>query len=248
MSLGRLAKRWWNHRYPDWVADMALRYLPIADAITSQPPRGPILEVGINRFGLTTYLPRPVVGVDCVIGPARSSLVRPVLARGQALPFGAQAFDDTVCLDTLEHVPEAERIHFLGELVRVTRRRLYVGCPMGPEAERADRELQAYYRQLHGQSFPFLDEHVAYGLPEVETVEGWIHELARSCGRTVRIARSPNQNVRVHRLLLRLWMRTDPVSYALHRLAVLLVHVRRWLNVGSCYRHIIMADFDGGRA
>jgi hypothetical protein len=47
-------------------------------------------------------------------------------------------------------------------------------------------------------------------------------------------------------MLLRLWMRTDRVSYALHRLAIVLVHVRRWLNVGPCYRQIIVAEFESG--
>jgi hypothetical protein len=39
-------------------------------------------------------------------------------------------------------------------------------------------------------------------------------------------------------------MRTDAVSYLLHRLAVVLVHLRRCLNVGSCYRQIVVVDFD----
>jgi len=49
----------------------------------------------------------------------------------------------------------------------------------------------------------------------------------------------------VHRMLLLLWMRRDRVSYVFHRLAILLVHVRRWLNAGPCYRQIIVAEFEG---
>ena len=239
-----VVKTWWNRRYPNWVAEVALRYLPITEAIRKQPPQRLILEVGINGSGLTTYLPLSVVGVDCVMGSTRSPLVTPIVARGQALPFQAEAFDYAVCMDTIEHIEGSERRRVLGELMRVTKRRVYLGCPMGSEAERQDRELQCYYRTHNGGSFAFLDEHVANGLPRVETVLAEIQELAGRSGRFIQIRCEANLNLLVHRLLLRLWMRSDPVSYVLHRLAVLLVHLRHWLNVGSCYRQIVMVDFE----
>jgi|GEM_PF-2813750 len=239
-----VTKAWWNHRYPNWTAEVALRYLPVAEAIREQPPRGLILEVGVNSSGLTTYLPLPVVGVDCVMGSSRSPLVAPVMARGQALPFQAKAFEYTVCMDTLEHIEASERSRVLGELMRVTKRRVYLGCPMGSDAEQQDRELQCYYRKYNGGSFAFLDEHVAHGLPRLETVLTDIQTLARRSGRHIRIHCEANLNLLVHRLLLRLWMRTDPISYLLHRFAVVLVHLRRCLNVGSCYRQIVVVDFE----
>lgn len=239
-----VVKAWWNCRYPNWVAEVALRYLPVAEAIRKQPPRGLILEVGVNSSGLTTYLPLPVVGVDCVIGSTRSPFVTPIMARGQALPFQAEAFDYAVCMDTLEHIEVSERSCVLGELMRVTRRRVYIGCPMGSKAEQQDRELRCYYRKHNGESFAYLDEHVANGLPRLETVLTDIRKLARRSGRLIRIHCEANLNLLVHRLLLRLWMRTDFVSYLLHRLAVVLVHLRRCLNVGSCYRQIIVVDFE----
>ncbi|MEK7236364.1 MAG: class I SAM-dependent methyltransferase [Nitrospirota bacterium] len=240
----RLMKAWWNRRYPDWVPEIALRYLPVVEAIRAQPARGAILEVGVNRSGLTTYLPVPVVGVDCVHGNMRSPFVTPVVAKGQALPFQTMAFDCTVCMDTLEHVEASNRNQFLAELMRVTRRRVYVGCPMGRDAEDTDRQLQHEYRVHKGESFPFLDEHLANGLPRLEEVLAVMQAVAQHSGRRVRLHAQPNVNVRVHRLLLRLWMRTDSLSYLFHRAAILLVHVRRWLNVGSCYRQIVVVEFE----
>jgi hypothetical protein len=242
-----VAKAWWNRRYPNWVAEVALRYLPVVEAIRQRPPRGLILEVGVNGSGLTTYLPVPVVGVDYVMGSARPPLVTPIVARGQALPFQAEAFEYTVCMDTLEHIEGSERSRVLAELLRVTKRRVYLGCPMGSEAELQDRELQDYYRKHNGGSFAFLDEHVVNGLPRKETVLAELTELGRRSGRCMQIHCEANLNLLVHRLLLRLWMRTDPVSYVLHRLAVLFVHLRRCLNVGSCYRQIVVVDFEGGK-
>jgi hypothetical protein len=239
-----LMKAWWNRRYPDWVPEIALRYLPVVEAIRAQPARGAILEVGVNRSGLTTYLPVPIVGVDCMRGTVHSPLVTPVVAKGQALPFQTMAFDYTVCMDTLEHIEASDRNQFLAELMRVTRRRVYVGCPMGREAKDTDRQLQHEYRQYRGESFPFLDEHLTNGLPRLEGVLAVMQAVGQHSGRRVRLYTQPNVNVRVHRLLLRLWMRTDRVSYVFHRAVVLLVHVRRWLNVGSCYRQIVVAEFE----
>jgi hypothetical protein len=88
-----LMKAWWNRRYPDWVPEIALRYLPVVEAIRAQPAHGAILEVGVNRSGLTTYLPVPAVGVDCMRRTVHSPLVTPVVAKVHALPFQTMAFD-----------------------------------------------------------------------------------------------------------------------------------------------------------
>ena len=237
-------KGWWNRRYPEWVPEIALRYLPIVESICAEPSRGLILEVGVNRSGLTTYLRRPVIGVDCVMGAERTALVTPVLAKGQALPFQSRAFDYTVCMDTLEHIKCFDRNRFLKELIRVTKRRVYIGCPMGLQSEREDHALQQYYWAQKGEPFPFLDEHIANGLPRLETVLAEMADIAKDSGRPIQFHCEPNLNVWVHRMLLRLWMRTDRVSYVLHRLAIALIYVRRWLNAGPCYRQIIVADLD----
>ena len=237
-------KGWWNRRYPEWVPEIALRYLPIVESICAEPSRGLILEVGVNRSGLTTYLRRPVIGVDCVMGAERTALVTPVLAKGQALPFQSRAFDYTVCMDTLEHIKCFDRNRFLKELIRVTKRRVYIGCPMGLQSEREDHALQQYYWAQKGEPFPFLDEHIANGLPRLETVVAEMADIAKDSGRSIQLHCEPNLNVWVHRMLLRLWMRTDRVSYVLHRLAIALIYVRRWLNAGPCYRQIIVAELD----
>lgn len=239
-------RAWWNRRYPDWVPEIALRYLPVVESIDADSPRGLLLEVGVNRSGLTTYLRRPVVGVDCVMQGASPAFVTPILAKGQALPFQSGSFDSTVCMDTLEHVESSERNRFLREIMRVTRRRVYLGCPMGAHAEREDLALQHYYRMRRGGSFPFLDEHVVNGLPGLKDILAEMEGIAEDDGRHIRFHCKPNLNVWVHGMLLRLWMRTDRVSYVLHRLAIALVHVRGWLNVGPCYRQIIVADFEPG--
>jgi len=113
---------------------------------------------------------------------------------------------------------------------------------MGSQAEQEDKGLQQYYRVQRGGSFPFLDEHVANGVPRLKAVLAEMEAIAEDSKRLIRLHCEPNLNVWVHRMLLRLWMRTDWVNNALHRLAILLVHVRRWLNIGPCYRQIIVEE------
>jgi len=103
--------------------------------------------------------------------------------------------------------------------------------------------VQQYYRVHRGDSFPFLDEHVANGLPRLKALPTEMEGIAEDTTRRRRFHCEPNLNVWVHGMLLRLWMRTDRVSYVLHRLAIVLIHVLRWLNVGPCYRQIIVAEF-----
>ncbi len=238
-----LLKRAWNRRYPDWVAEVALRYLPVADLLERDPPGGRLLEVGGNNFGLTRYLAHPVVGADLSFGDRRSPLITPVRARGQALPFKNRSFEVTVCMDAMEHVPAAQRDPFIKELLRVTGRRLFIGCPMGRAAERQDRMLHEYRRALGAATVESLDEHLEHGLPQLDEVLAAIRAGASGEQRAAEIRTYPNVNLLVHRLLMSLWMRTDRISYLLHRLAVLLVHVRGRLNFGSCYRQIVMVSW-----
>lgn len=243
----RLLRQWWNQRYPEWVAEVALRYLPVADHIRHDPEGGAILEVGGNNFGLTPYLSVPVVSADLQFSNRRSPFVKPVRARGQALPFKSRSFQLAVCLDTIEHVPAAERRAFASELIRVTSRRIYLGGPMGHRSGEQDQILNAYYCRKRGTAHGFLEEHIAHGLPTAPSLIGVIHASADSQGRRIRVQAWPNQNLAISRALIALWIRPDRVSYVLHRLAVLVVHLRRWLNFGSCYRQIVVVEFEDRR-
>lgn len=240
--MGGSLKRWWNQRYPDWVADIALRYLPVVDLVRREHEMGSFLEVGGNNFGLTRYLPVPVVCADIQFSNRRSPRVTPIRARGQALPFKNRSFEYTVSVDTLEHVPQPQRHRFLEELMRVTRRRVYLVGPMGRQSERQDKILNDYYRLKRGDP-GFLDEHIECGLPALEAVIAQLEAIGKRQGRPVAIRSWPNLNLYVHRILVSLWIRTDWLSYVLHRLTILVVHIRRWLNFGSCYRRVVVVDF-----
>src|SRR5204862_7977920 len=80
-------------------------------------------------------------------------------------------------LDVLEHIPRGERAAHLAEILRVARGRAVLCCPLGTPAHvAAERALADWYAGLADAREPFLDEHLANGLP----TEGELRELATS--------------------------------------------------------------------
>src|SRR5207244_8209583 len=118
-----------------------------------------ILEVGANfHRDLERFLPEErVVYLDVAgasDGSRRDGLVQ---GDGTASPFADGAFDLVLALDVLEHVPAARRSAFLLEIRRVARRALVLSAPFDdPELVRTETRLNAYFRELHGQDYPWL--------------------------------------------------------------------------------------------
>jgi hypothetical protein len=89
------------------------------------------------------------------------------------LPFADGAFDAVTSLDVLEHVPRGERPAHVAEVLRAARARVVLCCPLGtPEHIAAEREAAEWYADLAGERHPFLDEHVACGLPTEPELRG----------------------------------------------------------------------------
>jgi SAM-dependent methyltransferase len=158
----------WKVRY---AALLALEP-PLSD------PARRVLEVGSGSEGIARYLKRRVVGVDRAFdGPVNASL-EPVRGSILALPFSSRAFDDVVCVDTLEHLDRADRPRALGELIRVARNRVIISGPAGAFAQWGD---EAYAKHLSRRPRPlplWLAEHLRHGIPSLQEVL----ELLVHCG------------------------------------------------------------------
>lgn len=88
-------------------------------------------------------------------------------ASGWEQPFGDLSFDVVLSLDVLEHLPSPERIRFLGELDRLSRKWILLGAPFSsPEIEEAETRLA---QSLMGTR-RFLQEHRDLGLPDLAAV------------------------------------------------------------------------------
>lgn len=98
---------------------------------------------------------------------------------GCAIPFPDGQFSAVVSIDTLEHLPKEGRRLFLSECLRVAERYLVIAAPFGSPGHIAYEErLNALFRQIHGRTHVYLNEHVRYGLP----TEAELKELLASLG------------------------------------------------------------------
>ncbi|MCD6385470.1 class I SAM-dependent methyltransferase [Candidatus Sumerlaeota bacterium] len=96
-----------------------------------------------------------------------------VMGSGEALPFGENTFDAVVCSDTLEHIPPERRKDFLTELVWVSKDWIIIGSPFDFRYVRsAEQMLNELHRFIKRTDNPWLNEHIQYGLPNLqETIE-----------------------------------------------------------------------------
>jgi hypothetical protein len=238
-----------------------VRYEP-ALRLVRELPGGELLEVGSASSGVRGYgLTEPEWSVTVLDqsfdnygqasgeGPRGSRLV---VGDARALPFEDDSFDLTLALDLMEHIAPADRSKVLAELLRVTRKRVIVGCPAGQAALDSDRRLAARFERRGRRPPEWLHEHLENGLPEPG-------ELERGLGGRGSVRLLPNESVGAHERLMRvhfslgaLW----PVRAAVAGLRAgcargagwssWLLWVVRGRDRSPSYRTIAVVDVDGG--
>jgi SAM-dependent methyltransferase len=133
------------------------RHLIVADLVGGPAD---LVDVGGRPGQLASFLPDTRVLAVNVEEPA--DLIVP----NDGLPFIDRAFAAATSLDVLEHVPPDDRARFVREVLRVTRGRSVLCCPLGSPAHReAEEEIQDWYRSVAGDGHPWLADHLSKGLP-----------------------------------------------------------------------------------
>jgi SAM-dependent methyltransferase len=155
------------------LLNQLLRYAPVVSLLESSGGSR-LLEVGSGSRGVASFLSARWEITACDrdfsdygarhVGAAGRA--RRVVGDAADLPFADGEFDAVVSLDMLEHVSPDRRGTVLGELARVTRGRLVVGCPAGAAALEADRRLAERLRAWRRPVPGWLDEHLDNGFPE----------------------------------------------------------------------------------
>jgi SAM-dependent methyltransferase len=131
-----------------------------------------VLDVGGNLGVLKQFLDAEILALN--VGETAD-----LYYDGRAIPFGADHFDAVASLDTLEHIPNADRLPFLQECLRVARRYLVISAPYGSDEHRAyEQKLEALYTQTLGIVHTYLNEHVRYGIPNQQDIDRLLRRLA----------------------------------------------------------------------
>lgn len=90
---------------------------------------------------------------------------------GNALPFPDQSFDVVTSIDTLEHVPPAQRDGFIKELCRVSTYGVILACPFDEEhVDDADSIIRDFSIAQLGKQDRFLSEHEEFSLPNRQNI------------------------------------------------------------------------------
>lgn len=152
--------------HPDTYARHAVAARLVGDAAS-------ILDVGGAHDRLAAFLPRRRVMTANVEPPAD------LVFDGRTLPVPDASFAAATSLDVLEHLTRPARLAHVTELVRISRGRVVVCCPLGTPAHiDAERELAAWYEGVAGAPHPRLQQHIVHGLP----TEDELRELAAAAG------------------------------------------------------------------
>lgn len=247
MRLTRRFSGYVDRKYPSWDVSTALRYLPITRDLKKKLARGSkILDVGSGEFGVATYLKGEykVVGTDIDFGKRRSKDLELVKASADKLPFKNDSFLATLSVDMMEHLPERIRKRSVEEMVRVTKKYLYLAFPRSFLSAFIDRFIARYYKITHKEELDYLKEHTRYGLPAEKEIIKAIREAAEAQDKRVEIRKEGNTNSFLWTALLLMgFSEIKPITYLYHKM-LLLLPILKHLNIWPTYRVIIYAEFD----
>jgi len=232
-------------RYPNWNLDAALRYLPVAEHLTRSGAQQ-VLDVGSGGAGLSLYWGRRTIALDVSLPHAlQGSLIRPVLGTATTLPFRDRSIEVIVSCDVLEHIPRADRLEALSEMLRVARRQVIRAAPCGRLAQQAEEEVAQVYREKTHEDHPWLREHLDHGLPDATELETTIRSLAEAQGRPASIQIQKNTNLRFWKWVFRHYFGGGPRKARLIRHYMLaLIPLLRYMHWGETYRKIFFVDLE----
>lgn len=233
-------KKYLATRYRGYDLSIALRYLPISKRLkTRLKPKDTIIELGSEITGITPYLHWKVTGLDRGFDYSRKNKwLRPVAGSVLDIPFDNKSFDYAISVDMLEHIPAKLRVKAISEMLRVTRKAVYLTFPTGTPSEVVDRQLDDYFYRQNGYRFDYLVEHTTYGLPP----DDFVTKLLKKQKEWQLIETVPNTSLWLWKLMLKLALSNSPWKTGLYHRLLLLTPLLEHFNWGHCYRRLYIIE------
>lgn len=224
-----------------WHPEVALRYLPIIAKIRQSGLNKPsILEIGSGSLGITPYIGKQVTGLDINFSGPQTDLLTKVNGNAVNINFPDKSFAIVLSVDVIEHLPKKLREQAISEALRVASKLLIIAAPAGSKSIEEDQYLARHYFKIHQKSFPFYQEHQAYGLPQRGWMEKTIVECAHKMKKRITAHTEGNINLSLHRILMKGWITKSPLQDLLFRKVMLVaIPLFRTLNHRPYYREIV---------
>jgi len=93
---------------------------------------------------------------------------------GEHLPFDRDSFDYLISIDTLEHILDNRRSHFINEMKRVAKKQAIIVTPFRIEGiPTYENYVLRLCKQHNIEAPPAIVEHEAYGLPFLDEIESF---------------------------------------------------------------------------
>ncbi len=219
--------------------ETALRYLPVVELITKKRWKNlNLLEVGSGVDGIAPYLKRPITGLDVDFSGDKNPYLKQVKGSAINIPFEDKFFDLILLSDVLEHIEDSQRKVSLKEAIRVSKKAVIIIGPFGKEAFKQDQELVAYLLQKKIKPHYFLEEHIKYGLPDLEKTIKIIEKDPKV--KSVKIIGS-YFNLTVRKMLMKIALSGNKLLFYFYlKPLMLMVPLLRILNFKPCYRVLIL--------
>ena len=228
-------KSYLDSHFDGWDISIALRYLPIVDALKKRAqPRDKILEVGSEIHGITTYYHRRVTGIDQGFDYTRQNkYLKPVKGSATHLPFPAQSFDYVISVDCLEHIPPQLRAKAVTEMLKVASKQIYLTFPVGSHSQDVDKSLDQYFYAKNKEHFPYLVEHVENGLPSFDFIKSIVAKH-----KVWHLQVVGNTSTWLWVILLKMGFSNIQWQTSIYRRLLLLLPILKHFNFGPCYRQL----------
>jgi len=218
--------------------EAALRYYPIVKLIHKKRlANSKILEIGSGSIGIAPYLKKKVTGVDLDFSEGNHSLLKQVKGSALKLPFPKKHFDLAILSDVLEHISPKDRAKAIDEAIRVSKKGVIISGPFGEEAFKQDQKLANYSKQKLGDTHHFFEEHLKYGLPDIDQIT----KLANQNKRVHSVERIGNfLNLKTREWLMKRFLAKSKIGYYFYLKGLMpTVSLLKHFNKAPTYRKVI---------